>query len=426
MTWQPLLTGALKYQALEVASALLGTLPAPAADDQPSACLSTGAAGLAVSLAVAARTGRHDRAAGLAASHLDAAVEVLASRPFSLSLYSGFTGIGWAANLVDPLINGVAGDRCDDIDSALAGAAWHYPTLGPYDLIDGLAGVGTYALARWPGGAAADCLVGVLTQLARRARTDADGVYWWTANETLAGPRRQQYPSGGVDVGFAHGMAGLLPLLARSCSLAVCEPTVRPLLDGAVSWLLAHRLELASGPTMPSFIAPGAEPEPARSAWCYGDPGVAVALLLAAWEVDREDWLDAGTELALQAGRRLPGQTGVTSAGICHGAAGLAHLFMRMHQLTGNEELAAAATFWLGRTLEMCGQVAGRDAAGEAQDEGSRPGTGLLEGAAGIALVLLAACDPDEPAWDQMLLCGTGQPSSAQPSPAQPSPVSAR
>jgi lantibiotic modifying enzyme len=159
---------------------------------------------------------------------------------------------------------------------------------------------------------------------------------------------------------------------------------------------------------MPSFIAPGAEPLPARSAWCYGDPGVAVALLLAARELNREDWQHAGTELALQAGRRLPEQSGAASAGICHGAAGLAHLFMRMYQLTSNEELAAAATFWLERTLDMCAQAAGPGATSGPRDEAPGRGTGLLEGAAGIALVLLAACEPDEPVWDQMLLCSTG------------------
>ncbi len=135
-------------------------------------------------------------------------------------------------------------------------------------------------------------------------------------------------------------MAGLIPLLARSCSAGVCESTMRPLLDGAVRWLLAHLVDSAAGRTMPSFIAPGTEPVPARSAWCYGDPGVAVALLLAGRDLDEPEWQQAGIELGLRAGRRLPEQSGVTEAGICHGAAGLAHLFLRMYQLTSAEELA--------------------------------------------------------------------------------------
>jgi hypothetical protein len=48
------------------------------------------------------------------------------------------------------------------------------------------------------------------------------------------------------------------------------------------------------------------------------------------------------------------------------------------------------------RTLDMCARPAAWN------------GPGLLEGAAGIALVLLAGCLPAEPAWDQMLLVSTG------------------
>jgi hypothetical protein len=72
-----------------------------------------------------------------------------------------------------------------------------------------------------------------------------------------------------------------------------------------------------------------------------------------------------------------------------------------MHQLTGKQELAGAAQFWMERTLEMCAQFI---EVGNA----AWNGPGLLEGAAGIALVLLAGCLPAEPAWDQVLLVGTG------------------
>ena len=83
-----------------------------------------------------------------------------------------------------------------------------YPASGPYDLIDGLTGLGIYALARWPRPAAADCLAEVVGQLAGRARADADGVCWPTAAVALPGPRRQLYLGGAVDAGVAHGMAG--------------------------------------------------------------------------------------------------------------------------------------------------------------------------------------------------------------------------
>ena len=425
MEWNPLLTGALRDTALKSAAALTRSMMPVRAADQRSASLSAGSAGVAVCHAVAAAAGQDERAREMAAACLDSAIEVLASQPLSLSLYSGFTGIAWAADLVDRLLPGQAADRNDDIDLALARAVRRYPEDGPYDVIDGLAGLGIYALARWPRPEAADCLAGVVEQLAGRSRHDRNGVYWRTPAAGLPGTRRQLYPAGGVDVGMAHGMAGVVPLLARACALGVSESTARPLLDGAVGWLLEHLAESPAGRTAPSFITDDAAPAPSRSAWCYGDPGVAVALLLAARDTGEPGWEQAATELALRAASRPPELSGVRDAGLCHGAAGLAHLFTRMHQLTGKQELAGAAQFWMERTLDMCAPFleAGNAAPAPRTPPGTSAGTGgsslpgpaaawngpgLLEGAAGIALVLLAGCLPAEPAWDQMLLVSTG------------------
>ena len=204
---------------------------------------------------------------------------------------------------------------------------------------------------------------------------------------------------------MAHGIAGVVPFLARVHRLGLAQQTVRPLLDGAVRWLLAHMADTASGPTVPYFVADSAEPGAARSGWCYGDPGVAAALLLAARDAGELAWAAAATGLAVRAAARPPGQTGVVDAGLCHGSAGLAHLFNQMYQMTAEPALADAARFWVERTLELCSAKApGR---GVALTEAARPawkGPGLLEGAAGVALAMEAAATTAEPVWDQMLL----------------------
>jgi hypothetical protein len=232
-----------------------------------------------------------------------------------------------------------------------------------------------------------------------------------------------------VDLGVAHGIAGVIPFLARVHRLGLARPIVRPLLDGAVGWLLAHLVDTASGPTVPYFVADGIEPGPARSAWCYGDPGVAMALLLAARDVGDLAWATAATDLALRVAARPAGQTGVTDAGLCHGSAGLAHLFNRLYQLTAEQALADAARFWVERTLELCSASVPGESAPGADGPGTAPpgtaapgaaapgrvpllavtrpacnGPGLLEGTAGVVLALEAAASAAEPVWDQMLL----------------------
>ncbi len=436
----PLLSGTLRDDALHLAAALAASLPAPATAGHRNPSLASGSAGLAICAGQRART-RPDAApaaetaetAETALTHLEDAVAMLATEPLTSSLYTGFTGIAWAVELVDRLLGTEGEDRNGDIDEALASLLPRYPQDAPYDLINGLTGLGVYALARWPRPGAASCLLGVVDQLARRAREDQDGIYWWTPS-SWRGLRGERYRPAGVDLGVAHGIAGVIPFLARVHRLGLARPVVRPLLDGAVGWLLAHLVDTASGPTVPYFVADGIEPGPARSAWCYGDPGVAMALLLAARDVGDLAWAQTATGLALRAAARPAGQTGVTDAGLCHGSAGLAHLFNRFYQLTADQAFADAARFWVERTLELCSASApGESAPGADAPRTAAPGAaalarvplaaapqpaysgpGLLEGAAGVALALAAAATTSEPVWDQMLLVSSLENPGAQ------------
>src|SRR5258706_276563 len=165
----PLLSGALKDRALHLASTLAETLrPAPAAGRR-DVSLASGSAGLAVCSGQLARTRCDPRAADAALTRLEEAIGMLATVPLTSSLYSGFTGIAWAVELVDGLLGTKGEDRNGDIDEALTRLLQRYPEDAPYDLIDGLTGVGVYALARWPRPGAAQCVLGVVEQLARRA-----------------------------------------------------------------------------------------------------------------------------------------------------------------------------------------------------------------------------------------------------------------
>jgi lantibiotic modifying enzyme len=112
--------------------------------------------------------------------------------------------------------------------------------------------------------------------------------------------------------------------------------------------------------------------------------------------------------LACRAAERPEAETKVVDAGFCHGTAGLAHLYNRMYQATGEPRLGRAAVHWLERTLEWCRLAedgGGWWVAGSADPrQGPWTGIDLVHGAAGIALVLLAAATPVEPVWDRMFL----------------------
>lgn len=384
----------------------------------PDASLAGGTAGLAVCYAYSSRRGSsrpgsRDRSNLAARRFLREAADAVASVTMDSSLYSGFTGVAWAAaHLEGRLGSRAEWDVHEAVDEALGRFVSRRGWQRDYDLISGLVGLGVYALERLPAPAALGCLEGVIDRLEETAQSRGVGITWHTAPGLLPPHQREECPRGFDNLGLAHGVPGVIGLLGAACAAGVKRQKARKLLDGAVAWLLRQRLADSPGARFPAWRAPGLERKSCRSAWCYGDPGVAAALLGAAQNIGEPAWEREALEIAREAANRPPDQAGVVDAGLCHGAAGLGHLFNRMHQTTGDPNLARAARFWLERTLAM--RRPGRGIAGfstrMARPNGAKywkDEPGILTGAAGIALALLAATTSVEPEWDRMLLLST-------------------
>ncbi|WP_448620842.1 lanthionine synthetase C family protein [Geodermatophilus sp. URMC 65] len=414
LRWRPLLSGAARRRALGTVDALAESI-APLAPGERDPSLAGGQAGLAVLYAWLAKAGRSPQASSLAWQCLDRAIEAVATDAMGSSFWEGFPGIAWAAELVDRTLDGgvedgdaaVDNDAVDDALSLLLSQPRQWPA--PHDLVFGVTGLGVYALERCPRPSAAECLHHVVERLDESARRDGHGIHWWTPPAGIRESEdREEYPSGRADLGMAHGVAGAIGLLGALCGVGVERATVRPLLEGSVSWLLAQAVATESGPTYPIWVAPDLEPTPARSAWCYGDPGVAAALWMAARGAGRPDWAREAVALACRSAERPGTEAGVVDAGFCHGTAGLAHLYNRLYQATGDPRLGRAAVHWLERTLEWCdlARAGGGSWVAPDPDPGQAPWAGieLTRGVTGIALVLLAAATPVEPSWDRMFL----------------------
>ncbi|HYW87822.1 MAG TPA: lanthionine synthetase C family protein, partial [Chloroflexota bacterium] len=332
-------------------------------------------------------------------------LEEAAAAPKSVSLYSGFTGVSWTvAHLDGWLLELSDGDPNDVLDATLLELVANRPWLGEYELMNGLVGIGMYALERLLHPPAADCLVEVVGRLAEVARHSECGASWWTPPERLSAQRRVRFPAGAYDLGVAHGVAGVVGLLGKACAVDAVRPTARALLDDAVGWLLCQRLPATTGAFFPSFVAPDRAGPPARSAWCYGDPGAAAALLLAAHAVGSPEWQAAALDIARLAAARPLADCGVVDAGLCHGAAGLAHIFNRLYQATGLPEFRDAALGWIERVFDYYRPGTGVGGFSVFRPDGLLADPGFLEGAAGVGLALLAAATPLEPRWDRLLL----------------------
>jgi len=234
------------------------------------------------------------------------------------------------------------------------------------------------------------------------------GMTWQTPAEDMPNELRERILGPHYKLGTAHGVAGVVGALGLICQV-VEHAAARALLDRAVAWLLAQRCtDEAERPRFPWRVGGGERPILPRQAWCIGDIGVAAALLLAARACEREDWEEIAVGVA-RAVARTSRADQVDDPGLCHGAAGIGHIFNRMHQATGDQELAEAARYWFDLALGM--RQPGRGIAGffaRTAEPGSTPEvappSGFLDGAAGVALALLAATGEGEPEWDRALL----------------------
>jgi hypothetical protein len=415
VSWRPLLEGELAARAKDAVRAIAEALPEPA---NPTLA---GKAGVALFHGYLARNAlAADVHAERADRLMDQAADALATTPMRPPLHGGFTGIAWAAEHLSRLLGeaeqepGAAGDddMSQEIDETLL-TALAAPWTGDYDLIRGLTGFGVYALERIPHPSAVRCLEAIVDRLDETAQTlvshGEQGDSWFTAPELLFPHQREQYPRGAYNLGVAHGVPGAISLLAAACRLNIRTEKARPLLEGAVRWVLSHRLSADRGATFPAWVGPGIEARPSRLAWCYGDPGIAATLLSAARAVANEDWERTALDIALHAAMAAPEDTGVQDAGLCHGALGLAHLYNRFYQAGGGQPFADAARLWYTRGLDL--RQPERGIAGfESWEFGPDlqpawwPDPGFLTGAAGIGLALLAGLTSIEPDWDRLLM----------------------
>ncbi|MCA9759372.1 MAG: lanthionine synthetase C family protein [Candidatus Eisenbacteria bacterium] len=379
--------------------------------------LALGRSGLAVFFAHLSRTSGlvdPEAAAGTSVRLLEESIDLLPGEGMDASFLCGFPGVAWTTEHVLTLL----GQREDDEDDPIAEIdeslleGLEDPTFVPaYDLIDGLAGHGIYALERRGRPLADAMLSAILSRFEGTACPQSIGVSWPSGMIT----RTAQGKDVDVDeryfnLGLSHGVPGVIAILARFVRIPSVEARARALLEPALEWLLAQRLPPGGLSAYPDFVADGVDSDPARLAWCYGDPGVAASLCAAGLALERPDVVARAVEVAHVAARRPQDGSGVVDVGLCHGSAGVAHIFHQLYRATDDEVCRDAARQWIERLLEPREDVPNVAGLATFCFERKREGEYIedpawLTGAAGAGLVLLSAlAAPPLPSWDRALL----------------------
>jgi len=390
-SWSPVVSPPFAEKCEEVVRKILVELECKGRDpNQPSL---GGAAGLALLYATAARVFGEERLQDKASEYLEFVLNGLEKVPLSVSLWGGLVGSLWALTYLEVPVEGVA-EVQDQLEQHVSTASRGSVS---YDLISGLVGIGVYGRSL---GRDHPIFRAVVDRLIQWAVVDDMGARWATPASLLDDQRRTQFPDGLVDLGIAHGGAGVIALLS---SAVPGRPELRPLLQEAVKW---QRLRcLPDSRRWAGFFSPdGPALPPARDGWCYGAPGIGAAMLAAGVALGSSETMTLGREILSDVTRRSARERAIVDAGLCHGTAGTALVMMRAAQ-NGNDELAAFARQELAATLEYGSRAEGIGGFMSYHHEsGWRLDASLFTGATGIALALLAAISSTPPDWDQLLL----------------------
>ena len=360
--------------------------------------LSHGSAGVALAMATVGRWLADERLCAAGRDYLNEAISLIAAQQTGESLYCGYTGVAMAASLMAELDGYDAGEAFDAIDEALARKLDRAQWATYYDIVYGLAGMGSYALQRRNAALA--------TRIVRHLQTlaiDRDGgatllTLPRQVSPIARGPMaisRDTVPNGFYDLGLAHGVPGVICFLSALYELDPHAETAA-LLARLVGWMRAQRESGGPWP-YPSWVTPEGYRQRGKLAWCYGPLGVALALDRAGRALGRAEWIAEAAEATRRCAAAADAfLTVVDEPYFCHGTSGIAMLF----DLLGRGD---AASLYREKSLDLVERDLHTLAPSGEDDDLRVYRTSFLSGYAGVALDL-AASQGASRSWQRILV----------------------
>jgi lantibiotic modifying enzyme len=316
----------------------------------------------------------------------------------------GLAGVGWMMEhlVQNDFVEADTDEILQDLDPFLHKSMVYDIENGNYDFLHGAVGKGTYFLERLSKKESKDYLIELVDLLDKISLAKSGGkIAWESILDHDKGTK-------GYNLSLSHGISSIIVFLAKVLEKGISLEKVSRLLDGAVNYILSHKLDTKKYHShFPSWISEESPSGASRLAWCYGDLGIGNALWQAGQAAGNKEWEEKSLDTLLHStGRRDLKQNAVIDVGLCHGAAGITHIYNRMYHATGRNVFRESTLYWLDHTLKMATYkdgYAGYKAWHTEKYGGWVTEAGLLEGVAGIGLMLISIVSDIEPKWDRCL-----------------------
>lgn len=396
--WKPICPGdpEMDSRIHLIAAALKDRWP-----DEKRAGLLTGLAGIAIFFAMYDKyTGREDHGE-LIEELLSSAFGTAQTTWHPVTFCSGVPGMLWAAGYLNETGSIELEPDTADTDSFLLEQMFESAEENDFDFLHGATGVLNYFICRSEG--IDDKYTGrFISLLQKHAVVEADGSVSWESIVDRNNPRVVK------NLSLSHGMSSIITILSIIHKKNP-HPLTAELLRGAVKFVQSS----GNKPGLAISLFPGyvekVQPDAVNSrlGWCYGDLGIALALRSAGQALN--DPALAGNAydiLRHSATRRDVAVNSIFDAGLCHGSAGIAHIFNTVYQETGEPVFKEAALYWLKHALGAVSEDAEAPAGYQSfsGENGWKNELSILEGIAGIGLAYIAATSDIQPSWNRCLL----------------------
>lgn len=325
---------------------------------------------------------------------------------------NGIAGLGWVLDHLEQenFIEINADDLLSNIDDFLFQTMVKDFNKKDYDYLHGGLGYALYFLQRFKSTNSKTLkekyeaiLFKVINFIEILSEEEGNKIKWISVINTKTGEK-------GCNLSLSHGMSSIIGILTKLHEQEPFKKQTETLLKGAVNYILSLKTKNDNNLSLfPNTISEKASTinYNSRVAWCYGDLGIALKLWFAAKTLNNKALKATAISIFKHAAFRVKQEdTKVIDAGICHGSYGNAQIFYRMYKETSVKEFNDAANFWIEDGLNKAIYKDGY--AGYKQYTGINNNwqnlTSIIDGVAGIGLVIIDQLANFETNWDECLM----------------------
>lgn len=235
-----------------------------------------------------------------------------------------------------------------------------------------------------------------------------NGIYWQSSNKLV------DYNPLEINFSIAHGNPSIAIMLSKFYKLGFKRSITKELITSSVNYQLSFaNINKDKSNIFPSVFDLGNHEAiyGREFGWCYGDASFILMAIHCGKNLKNKIWLDLAYKYALETTYDSYKFTNIDDPMICHGSLGISYLFKVFYDYFGDEVFKLKQEFFLDYTINNFYNIdsnCGFKKAVHQLDSNEKikyeTDFGLIEGNAGLGLILLSFMNPKLKNWDYKFL----------------------